>query len=547
MMRPPILVAVATFGTTILLTASIASAFGGVYVSSSEGEAHSEAAMVSLFRDGKRTVVTIQSNYVGPPEDFSLLVPVPTPMNEQQVKTLPNRVFEGLDTVSAPRIVEYRERDPCYAARQPEVITQIGSRPQRVGPPKRRRYPDRDVRVESAFTLDEYDIVVLNADASSALTTWLEEQGYTLPDRAAEMLEPYIRKGHHFFVARVKMDALDYTDGRAVLPPIRFHYESDDFTLPVRPGLLNSKGPQELIVFTLARDQRYRVANYPNVTIPTNIPVHAKTKEHFGSFYRELFANVLAENPQAVVTEYAWSIESCDACPTTKLQPKEVLALGGDLLPNADSYTKALEDYEKGKLPEHPGPVLGSDWVLTRLHTRYSEHTLGADLAFEPAPAIRGGVGRPEGKQGQLGGQGPTSAGENRFQGRYVIRRPWDGEVECDEPEWGVWRGPDGQYRPTVEAAEGIAFSREGGRHGLATYIDGETRVEGLAQPVSAYDKPVGDVLAEWGPTGGDGSAALEESPPPGGCLSSGGEGRGTAGIVLPMLLGFVAARRDAR
>jgi hypothetical protein len=38
MMRPPIFVAVAAFGTTILLTASIASAFGGVYVSSTEGE-----------------------------------------------------------------------------------------------------------------------------------------------------------------------------------------------------------------------------------------------------------------------------------------------------------------------------------------------------------------------------------------------------------------------------------------------------------------------------------------------------------------------------
>ena len=59
----------------------------------------------------------------------------------------------------------------------------------------------------------------------------------------------------------------------AVLSPIRFHYDSQDFSLPVRLGLINSGGTQDLIVHVVAQGQRYEPANYPSVTIPTNFDV----------------------------------------------------------------------------------------------------------------------------------------------------------------------------------------------------------------------------------------------------------------------------------
>ena len=60
-------------------------------------------------------------------------------------------------------------------------------------------------------------------------------------------------------------------EGRTMLSPCAFTTTAIPSALPIRLGLLNSKGTQDLIVHILARGQRYEVANYKNVTIPTNI------------------------------------------------------------------------------------------------------------------------------------------------------------------------------------------------------------------------------------------------------------------------------------
>jgi len=101
-----------------------------------------------------------------------------------------------------------------------------------------------------------------------------------------------------------------------MLSPLRFHYDSDAFSLPVRLGLLNSGGKQDLIVHILAAGKRYEVANYPNVTIPTNLDVDESARDKFGSFYAALFDKTVELNPKAVVTEYAWDASTCDPCPS---------------------------------------------------------------------------------------------------------------------------------------------------------------------------------------------------------------------------------------
>ena len=45
--------------------------------------------MVVLMRDGTRTVLSMQNNYQGPPEDFAMVVPVPVVLQKENVKTLP--------------------------------------------------------------------------------------------------------------------------------------------------------------------------------------------------------------------------------------------------------------------------------------------------------------------------------------------------------------------------------------------------------------------------------------------------------------------------
>ena len=85
-----------------------------------------------------------------------------------------------------------------------------------------------------------------------------------------------------------------------LLSPLRFGFDAAELRLPVRLGLLNAESKQDLLVYVLSPDSRYEVANYPNVTIPTNLDVKDETKTQFGAFYAALFDRTVEKNPGGV-------------------------------------------------------------------------------------------------------------------------------------------------------------------------------------------------------------------------------------------------------
>jgi hypothetical protein len=503
----------------VLLFATGASAFCGFYVSGSNDDLYNNATRVALMRDGQRTVLSMQNNYEGPPEDFAMVVPVPVVLEKKEVKTLEGNVFARLDRLTAPRLVEYWERDPCYNPPARRSISDLQRSRSRMpsSAPSLDEGAKPKVKVEAKFKVGEYDIVVLSSTESTALEDWLNQNNYNIPKGAAPYFKPYIQKGQYFFVAKVNMDKVQYKDGEAVLSPIRFHYDSDDFTLPVRLGLINSKGSQDLIAFILAKNNRYELANLPNVTIPTNIPVKEETKKDFAGFYTQLFDNVLKENPQAVVTEYAWQFvfqgRKCDPCPPEPPgPPAQFRSLGADVLPSSGQQPRQPPGRGmRRRMQVQPS----SNWVITRLHTRYGKHTLGEDLVFKPAEPIVGGNGMPQGAQGTFAQKGAKKASTNRFQGRYIIRHFWEGDVDCENPRRGVWGGPGGTGQPQTGAADDLGFSENQEPRALATFIEDRKKIPGLKNEVSDYDSVAGDVIASWG--------KLVEAP----SLQAGDEGAG--------------------
>src|ERR1043165_6128653 len=98
---------------TIAATSSVASAFCGFYIDTNGSEMVNNATQVVLMRQGTRTVLSMQNNYQGPPQDFAMVIPVPVVLSEKDVKTLPKDVFKKVDTMGSPRLVEYWEQDPC--------------------------------------------------------------------------------------------------------------------------------------------------------------------------------------------------------------------------------------------------------------------------------------------------------------------------------------------------------------------------------------------------------------------------------------------------
>ena len=476
--------AVALAGALAALLPSPAAAFCGFYVSGGEAELFADATMVVMMRDGTNTVLSMRNDYRGPPADFAMVVPVPEVLDESHVFTLPPEVFDRVDRLAAPRLVEYWEVDPCYVEPPEEELwdeeaTEGGAMPEPT------TAAARGVTVEAEFAVGEYEIVILSAEDSSGLDTWLREQGYNIPAGAEPRLRPYVEAGSKFFVARVDVSKVTFGDeGVAQLSPLRVHYSSETFALPIRLGLVNaSDRPQDLIVHVLARDQRYEVANRPNVTIPTNIDVAEAMRERFGPFYVALFDATVERNPGAVVTEYAWQATNCDPCPGPVLSVADLTLLGGDVVDPVPPGSAAADVGLAGELlrdariaPHDPRtpPVVprpptverpfgwGNDFVLTRLHARYRASEVEDDLVFRAARPIVGGREFHTGPQGTLE-HGASESHVNNFQGRYAIRHPWRGPIECDEPVRGRWGGPwEGETASEPAAAQELAYAPRG-------------------------------------------------------------------------------------
>ena len=420
---------------------SVADAFCGFYVGGGGAELFNNATQVVLMRDGTRTVLSMQNNYQGPVADFAMVVPVPVVLQEENVKTLTKEVFAKVDAMGSPRLVEYWEQDPCMTEPPYDMMMPMAAPSVAMEMAGGAAEDDHGVTIEAQFTVGEYQIVILSAKDSTGLDVWLREQKYKIPKGAEPLLRPYVESGMKFFVAKVDPKKVRFEKGMAQLSPLRFHYDSEEFALPVRLGMANSAGTQDLIVNILAPSQRYEVANYPNVTIPTNLDVTDEVRTKFGEFYAALFDRTIEKNPGAVVTEYAWDASTCDPCPGPTLDGNDFATLGAD--------------------------VLGGDYwglVLTRLHVRYGKGAMTEDLVFKAAPAIVGGrefvVDEATGKLEERSRVDET----NNFQGRYAIRHAWTGPIACENPIRGRWGGPPGDQIADSEpqAATNIAFAPRG-------------------------------------------------------------------------------------
>ncbi len=423
-------------------------AFCGFYVAGADDTLVNEATMVVMMREGSRTVLSMSNHYEGPPENFAMIVPVPVVLQEDDVKVLPEDVFDRVDKLASPRLVEYWEMDPCYVEEieeeeEPTWLEEASDADDEGGLGRR-----HGVTIEAEFTVGEYEIVILSAEDSTGLDAWLRENEYSIPDGAEPVLRPYVEAGMKFFVAKVDVTKVTFEDGQAKLSPLRFHYDTDTFQLPVRLGLLNSQGKQDLIVHILAPNQRYEMANYENVTIPTNVTVANEVRERFPEFYAALFDETLAQNRRAIVTEYAWQATNCDPCPGPVLSMSDLMTLGADVIPSAQDDRARFG-----------GPLM--NMVLTRLHARYDSETLTEDLVFRAAAPIVGG--REFLAEGGELEHGSRPAGQNNFQGRYAIRHEWEGPIECENPVRGRWGGPPGGVQnPGIRPAQDLAFATRG-------------------------------------------------------------------------------------
>ena len=389
-----------TLLTTLLVVIGFtpeAWAFCGFYVAKADTKLYNQASQVVIARDGDRTILTMANDYQGDVKDFALVVPVPVVLQQEQVRVGDPKIIKRLDDFSAPRLVEYFDPDPCAGSGVGNGgdITFTGR--DRLGTrlSSGASINSLGVTVEARFTVEEYEVLILSAKESSGLETWLKQNGYQLPQGASRLLQPYIRQNMKFFVAKINLEEFKKT-GSQFLRPLMIAYESPRFMLPIRLGMMNATRDQDLIVYVLSPKGQAEITNYRTVKIPSDTEIPVFVKNEFADFYKAMFETAyIREGKKVAFLEYAWDMASCDPCSAQPLNPEELKRAGVFwLTPNPSN------DVLSNRLG-------GSNVFITRLHVRYRRDKFSEDLMFQ------------------------ETSNRQQFQGRYILRHPFTGEMNC--------------------------------------------------------------------------------------------------------------------
>ena len=377
----------------LLCAVTRAHAFCGFYVASGDAKLFNHASRVVLVRDDDRTVMTLANDFKGEATEFAMVVPVPAVLDRGQIHVGDRAVIDRLDAYSAPRLVEYFDPNPCGGSTwgSTKAFYRGGGGASAPAAPAREAAKVLGVTIEASYMVGEYDILILSAKQSDGLEQWLVENGYRIPEGASRALDVYLKQGMKFFVAKVNLvekARLGFSD----LRPLQIAFESPKFMLPIRLGMVNADGPQELLVYAMTPDGRVEPTNYRSVKLPTDLDVPLYVKDDFGRFYQAVFGRQTEKEKMGVVfTEYAWDMAWCDPCAAQPLSNAELRKLGVFWLDGRDEGRPRV--------------------FLTRMHARYDRPSFPEDLVFQ------------------------ATGDRTNFQGRYVLRHPFTGDLSCSRGE----------------------------------------------------------------------------------------------------------------
>jgi hypothetical protein len=347
-------------------------------IASANGGMENRASQVILVRDGNHTVITMANDYKGPVADFAMIVPVPVVLQKEQIRTVDGSIFNRLNSYTAPTLTQSTDVNPCGndpwgwgddmdGVRVMSETTSGGRTTAHAAP------TTTPVQVLATYQIGGYDMLILSATESTGLIQWLKDKGYYVPQSAAEVLTPYVTSGMKFFVAKVHLD--QYTPGQAAnLNPIQIEFDSPKFMLPIRLGMANSTGEQDLLIYSFTKNGRIEPVNYRMGRMPTDKKVPEFIAKKFDKFYEDVFTK-------------SWKREG-----RTSLMLETVMNLSGQYWADGTQHLSylTLQELQVAGVtwaqpynPYNPHFFTADQLFLTRIHARYNRTLYPQDLLFQ--------------------------------------------------------------------------------------------------------------------------------------------------------------------
>jgi hypothetical protein len=237
-----------------------------------------------------QTVLWDQFEYDGAPEDFSWVLPV---RSGARLELADPAWLDALDSFTTPIVVP--PQVICRGAVSPDGggsgcgcasadVQSAGSSDDGVvvddEPPK--------VEVVRQETIGPYETVVLSSEDPEALSAWLIEHGYVIPDSIAPVIRAYVEEGNDFLALRLSPGV-----GVNQMEPVRVITPGGDYLLPLRMVAAGVGASVAIKLFVIA-ETRYTMPDLFEVHFPTwGLAYDFATDEHN---FEELRAEALSQN-----------------------------------------------------------------------------------------------------------------------------------------------------------------------------------------------------------------------------------------------------------
>ena len=144
-------------------------------------------------------------------------------------------------------------------------------------------------------------------------------------------------------------------------------YESPKFMLPIRLGMVNADGQQELFVYALTRKGRMETTNYRTVKLPSemDLPVYLKEPGRVCQVLQgDVRRQVEKEGRRVLFLEYAWDMAGAIRAPQIRCR-------------TTNCGSSASSGPTTGRGEQAP------EVFVTRLHVRYDKAHFPEDLVFQ--------------------------------------------------------------------------------------------------------------------------------------------------------------------
>ena len=139
--------------------------------------------------------------------------------------------------------------------------------------------------------------------------------------------------------------------------------------------------------------------------------------------------------------------------------------------------------------------------------------------------------------------EGSVPGGVNNFQGRYVIRHAWEGELACEDPQRGRWGGPPANHAAPDVLVTGRSADARRGNVTLTSFLAQDIPAIGAGPATGRSDPEAHESGAEEEAVGSQQSSLVQTPAGCGGC-SSGRGPTGGAEVFWLIVATFFVRRR---